>query len=105
MGTKLPFLGRFRSFWSDQSLENTIDDKSGLKWHGRGHRFDPDQVHQVSQAFSAPFRDFIGSLSQITKADHELASQALPQPHPRAVLIESAADAASVSAITGPSTV
>ncbi|MGA9671373.1 MAG: hypothetical protein WBQ94_19330, partial [Terracidiphilus sp.] len=22
-------------------------------WHGRGHRFDPDQVHQLFQAFSA----------------------------------------------------
>jgi hypothetical protein len=26
---------------------------SALPWHGRGHRFDPDQVHQSHQAFSA----------------------------------------------------
>src|ERR1700722_2738842 len=24
---------------------------SALPWHGRGHRFDPDQVHQLFQAF------------------------------------------------------
>jgi hypothetical protein len=25
---------------------------SALPWHGRGRRFDPDQVHQISQPFS-----------------------------------------------------
>ena len=24
---------------------------SALPWHGRGHRFDPDQVHQLNQSF------------------------------------------------------
>ena len=27
---------------------------SALPWHGRGHRFDPDQVHQLFQAFRRP---------------------------------------------------
>ena len=26
---------------------------SALPWHGRGRRFDPDQVHQISQWFSS----------------------------------------------------
>ena len=26
---------------------------SALPWHGRGHRFDPDQVHQVTLPLSA----------------------------------------------------
>ena len=26
---------------------------SALPWHGRGHRFDPDQVHQLNQQFSS----------------------------------------------------
>ncbi len=43
-GHKIRFQGRFRSFWSDQSLENTMVNNSGLKWYGRYHRFDPDQA-------------------------------------------------------------
>src|ERR1017187_5470928 len=27
---------------------------SALPWHGRGHRFDPDQVHQITQQLSGP---------------------------------------------------
>ena len=27
---------------------------SALPWHGRGHRFDPDQVHQTIQSFTNP---------------------------------------------------
>src|ERR1700712_5163487 len=26
---------------------------SALPWHGRGHRFDPDQVHQITQALTS----------------------------------------------------
>src|ERR1035437_2799055 len=34
-------------------LLESIGYKHWLLWHGRGHRFDPGQVHQSSQAFSA----------------------------------------------------
>ncbi len=45
---------------------------SALPWHGRGHRFDPDQVHQFkfNHLASRPFRDFVASLSQIPKSHH-----------------------------------
>ena len=48
---------------------------SALPWHGRGHRFDPDQVHQLNQSFrsSLPPRP-CRILSQIPKPLLEPAS-------------------------------
>ena len=35
---------------------------SALPWHGRGHRFDPDQVHQLNQSFRATLPSQLGSI-------------------------------------------
>src|ERR1700722_11413675 len=41
---------------------------SALPWHGRGHRFDPDQVHQIIQAFrSTSFLRVVGNLGANSK--------------------------------------
>src|ERR1700679_3840105 len=41
---------------------------SALPWHGRGHRFDPDQVHQITQAFrSTSFLRVVGNLGANSK--------------------------------------
>src|ERR1700722_6923440 len=41
---------------------------SALPWHGRGHRFDPDQVHQIFQAFrSTSFLRVVGNLGANSK--------------------------------------
>ena len=37
------------AFGSDQGLLKSMVYNSSTKWHGRGHRFDPDQVHQNQQ--------------------------------------------------------
>src|SRR5271166_4840219 len=36
---------------------------SALPWHGRGHRFDPDQVHQSTPLFLSICRHLRGSVS------------------------------------------
>jgi hypothetical protein len=46
------FQGSFWSHWSDQGLLESIGYIAFEKWHGRGHRFDPDQVHQIFQQLS-----------------------------------------------------
>jgi len=35
---------------------------SALPWHGRGHRFDPDQVHQLNQSLRANLPSQLGSI-------------------------------------------
>ena len=41
---------------------------SALPWHGRGRRFDPDQVHQsINNLKAPPLGDFVAFLSQIPK--------------------------------------
>ena len=41
---------------------------SALPWHGRGHRFDPDQVHQLFQSFrSTSLLPLVGNLGANSK--------------------------------------
>jgi hypothetical protein len=40
-------------------LLESIGYKQLLLWHGRGHRFDPDQVHQI---FSISYKRFLATL-------------------------------------------
>jgi hypothetical protein len=44
------------AFGSDQGLVNTTVYLNDLKWHGRGRRFDPDQVHQSNAYRFTAFR-------------------------------------------------
>jgi len=36
-----------------------LDFLIGVKWHGRGRRFEPDQVHQPCHYFETPRRNWL----------------------------------------------
>jgi hypothetical protein len=36
------------------------------KWHGRGHRFDPDQIHQINSVNSPTFFLYFSSQYRVT---------------------------------------
>jgi hypothetical protein len=54
--------GAFECFSSPSMLMFSISYKQLPLWHGRGRRFDPDQVHQLNQSFRAPLPSQLGSI-------------------------------------------
>jgi hypothetical protein len=54
---------------------------SALPWHGRGHRFDPDQVHQITQQLSGtPLQRLAANWQQISNCRAAKPCQSSPSP-------------------------
>src|SRR5580698_10239712 len=52
---------------------------SALRWHGRGHRFDPDQVHQIT-----PSLQLFAGIGELPSASPRVRKGAETFPHPAA---------------------
>jgi hypothetical protein len=82
---------------------------SALPWHGRGRRFDPDQVHQI-QASSPAQRacasrlagKVVGSIP--TRSTKFKLPPPLPQPAPGTLLLRSTRNRATCLSFTDPGT-